>query len=408
MLNNQDEPQINHERSEDGSEKVDLSLSAFSEIPSSGLPDPQDPELKATYLEKLATIQNHPASGGNHSVKGGFNEHFMREKFCGKFSGTESLDLIAESFLDNNDRFNGRFRACGRFEVTSREELTDALRTVADYESSVPIEAEYYYPTKTGGYILGVGVNGTNRFIDSEDGYKYHGSRKQGTPKHPFPPPTGREDLLKMEENNWGAFYHRTPVNPDIRVIESSNDLTVDQKYQLALLYMDAFGAGWTFEEIDKFDEETRILRVGISRQTEQVVCACVADSDEISVEFTEWVTRPGFGHAAVMIANTLIDAADNRWPEKTLYGEFRTTSAAATQAFRMGFALPEELDEHPNASLITGNVKVEGVATDFATLCFAYDFDHEVADLEIEELTTPTRHGPVIKRTYGSGNEHT
>jgi len=408
MLNYQDEPQYDYDASGEMPEEVDLSISEFSKNTQSELPEPQNPELKAAYLAKLVSIEDRHATRENHSVKGGFNDHFMREKFCGKFAGNECLNLIAESFLENNDRFNGRFRACGRFEVETREELAHALMTILSYESPVSIEAEYYYPTKSGGYVLGLGVNGVNRFIDSEDGYRYHGSRKRGDPDHPFQPPAGREDLLKLEERNWGAFYHRAPINPDIKIIETSRDLTVDQKYQLALLYMEAFGAGWSYDEIDQFDEETRILRVGISRQTEQVVCACVADSDEISVEFTEWVTKPGFGNAAVMVANTLIDAAENRWPEKTLYGEFRTTSAAATQAFRMGFALPEELDEHPNSSLITGNVKVEGIATDFATLCFAYDFDREVADLEVDEITTPTKYGPVIKRTYGSGNDPT
>jgi hypothetical protein len=403
MLNHQDEPQYEHEAPGPTPEEVALSATEFPKIPRSELPEPQNPELKAAYLAKLASTEDRHTTGGNHSVKGGFNEHFMREKFCGKFAGNESLDLIAQSFLENNDRFSERFRACGRFEVGNRQELAKALQTVMHYDSPVSIEPEYYYPTRAGGYVLGVGVNGTNRFIDSEDGYKYYGSKKQGTAEHPFPPPAGREDLLKMEERNWGAFYHRAPINPDIKIIERAKDLSVDQKYQLALLYMEAFGAGWTFDEIDKFDEETRILRVAVSRETEQVVCACVADSDEISIEFTEWVTRPGFENGAVMVANTLIYAAENRWPEKTLYGEFRTTSAAATQAFRMGFALPEELNEHPNTSLITGHVKVEGVATDFATLCFAYDFDHEASDLALDEITTPTNYGPVIKRTYGS-----
>jgi hypothetical protein len=400
MLNHQEEPQNNHGAEGLAPEELTLSTATFPISTPSSLPEPQNPKLKAAYLARISSTEHHHAAAGNHSVKGGFNDYFMREKFCGKFAGDESLNKIAESFLENNDRFTGRFRACGRFEVENQQELADALQTIARYESPVSIEAEYYYATRSGGYILGVGANGVNRFIDSEDGYRYHGSRQRGAGDQPFSPPGGREDLLKMEEQNWGAFYHHAPINPDVKIIESPKNLSTDQKYQLALLYMDAFGAGWTFDEIDNFDEETRILRVGVSRQSGQVVCACVADSDETSVEFTEWVAKPGFGNAPVMVANTLINAVETFWPEKTLYGEFRTTSAAATQAFRMGFSLPEELEEHPNSSLIIGNVKVEGIATDFATLCFSYDFDHDVADLTQKEVITPTSYGPVIKKS--------
>ena len=390
------------ESQEPKTNEVDLSANEFPFAKESIYPESLDPQLKNTYLAKLASYGTQADVCGTNSVIGGFSENYMREKFCGKFEGTRSLDLISESFLQNNDRFNGKFRACGRFEIGSQQELADAFKVIALYESDVLVEPEYYYPTKSGGYILGLGVNGENRFTDSEDGYKYQGAKQQDVNESRFVYPAGREDLGRMEELHWGSFYLQTPMNPDIQIIEDSKGLSVDQKYQLALLYMDAFGAGWTFDEIDNFDDNARILRVGVSRTTGEVVCACVADSDETSVELTEWITKNGFKNAAVMIANTIVDAAERRWPDKALYGEFRTTSAAATQAFRMGFALPDELENYPNTSLINGHVKVEGVSTDFATLCFSYDFDHDMSDLSSDELTaTTTRHGQVIKKNY-------
>lgn len=297
----------------------------------------------------------------------------MREKFTGRYTHS-SLEELITSYQEHNDRFKGRFRACGRFDITA-DELRELSNEIEELQKLLPVELEYYYETKSGTYKVGIGINGPARFTSPE----YFGAA-QSNASSPHIPPNSYSDLAALQERNYGRYYHSIAINPEVAVLDNTRDLTVDQRYQLAILYLEAFGPGWSYHSVEHHDHTSRPIRIGVVRGTGEVVAACLADSDEDTIEFTEWVAKRGVEGAAVMIGAQLIDACIRQFPDKVLFGEFRTTSAAATQALRMGFAMPEQLDINVD-NLIKANVKVEGTLTDFVPLIYSYDFNRPLID---------------------------
>lgn len=332
------------------------------------LPEPTDPLL----LERYISLQAGELTG-NDSVSGGLNDYYMREKFTGRYTDS-SLDDLIHSYQEHNERFNGRFRACGRFDISS-DELRGLLERVEKLQGAFPVELEYYYETKSGNYKVGIGINGPERYAQD-----YFGAARSNDPSRRVPP-ISYSDLVALQERNYGRYYYSTLINPEVSVLDNTRDLTVDQRYQLAILYLEAFGPGWSYHSVEHHDHVARPIRIGVLRGTGEVVAACLADSDEHTIEFTEWVAKRGIEGAAVMIGAQLIDACIEQFPDKVLYGEFRTTSAAATQALRMGFAIPQQLSDVSVNNLIKANVKVEGEITDFTPLIYSYDFSRPLID---------------------------
>lgn len=337
------------------------------------LPAPTDPYL----LERYLSLQGGEPGTGNDSIEGGFNLYYLREKFTGRYAESW-IERMVESYLENNDLFEQKFRACGRFDCTA-DELREVATLVKELQGLVPIELEYYYETKSGDFKVGIGINGPNRYnCDSTSTY-YGAESRNHYP--PYLPPKNQCDLVELQNENYGQFYRSIAINPEIEVIDNTQQLSVDQRYQLAILYLEAFGPGWSYHSVEQHDHLARPIRIGVHRTTGEVVAACLADSDETTVEFTEWVAKKGVQGAAVMVGAVLIDACMHQFPDKTLYGEFRTTSPAAKQGLRMGFALPHRVEGVKTDNLIKANVKVEGELTDFVPLVYSYNFDPALLD---------------------------
>jgi len=314
----------------------------------------------------------------NNSIEGGVNPYYNREKFDGQFDAKTSIQNIQSAMTRELNNKNKTFRACGRYHVQSIEDLMQIQKHIntiqGDWKQhSVDLRLEYVYPAREG-YIVGIGANSDARYYKNYDGALL--PRNANNPNIP----KNRTEVEAIQQQRFGRYEDRNPINPAIRVISKPSDLSAEQQYQLAILYINTFGPGWTLEAVQTHNPAERPIRIGVNRKNGEVMAAAVADIDHLTgtIEFTEWVSKPSATKTdtqdnAARVAVELIDEVRQKYPEYTLYGEFRTTNGSLRTGNKIGFGLPPAIKGIEVSNILHANVPVNEIKSDFAALVYSY-----------------------------------
>ena len=309
----------------------------------------------------------------NSSICGGFNPYYNREKFDEFFDPYESISKLDSSFRQKYDN-NEKIRVCGRFWVRDEFQLRALKREVEllslKYSVNADCRLEYLYPAKSG-FIVGVGINSIKRYNSRcYDGLGLGDNIDLKIPN-------SRSCLEKIVSNKGKMYEICNPINPNLKIHTSTKSLNIEQQYQLAVLYMETFGPGWTIESVKSYDPSKRPIRIGVDIHSGEVMAAALADIDDQTgtIEFTEWVSKPVYADNspknAAHVGLHLIDYCRSELPEYQLYGEFRITNGSVYTAIAMGFGLPPDISGFHTQSIIKANVPVGGNLTDFAVLTY-------------------------------------
>lgn len=128
---------------------------------------------------------------------------------------------------------------------------------------------------------------------------------------------------------------NRLASNP--RIINSINQLSEDQQYQLATLLITNFGTGWRLNDLISVDGNAQ-LNPSIALVGEDVAGFCLLENEMIDgqetgfVETTELCVNPQYGGMGIgtMLVQDSLNNARIIFPNSLPYGEFNRSNGAA------------------------------------------------------------------------------
>jgi Acetyltransferase (GNAT) family len=237
------------------------------------------------------------------SVEAGFSTLHARNKLtqCG-LSGMEELINRGINWFETNVDLPTR-RLAFRFVYNNAESARDLFELAREYN----LNTDYSY-SGIENTAIGFGLNSPER---------------------------ANLNTQELQNLRNVANISRTMESP--RIIDTIDQLSQEQQYQLATLLITNFGTGWRLEELLSVDSNAN-LNPSVALVGDRIAGFCLLENEVIGdtetgfVETTELCVNPNYGGRGIgtLLVQDSLNSARQLFPNSLPYGEFNTSNGAA------------------------------------------------------------------------------